>query len=211
VALPALAQPQWAPAGKSRHACERADWNHGLRIGVGATTIDDLTGLANRRELDRRLGSMPRRARYSLLAIDIDKLKSMNDTLGHAAGDELIQTVAAALKHATRRGDVAARVGGDAFCVLLSDADSQHAEAVAARILAELERSRIRDRQPSISTGIADFDSGEEAAARLAAAEAIVVQLQQEHFSRLVIDVADPDVTIATIRAAIAGQTRSVA
>jgi GGDEF domain-containing protein len=54
-------------------------------------TTDPLTGIAIRRELDHRLERMPRSAVYSLLAVDIDKLKSMNDTFGHEAGDELIE------------------------------------------------------------------------------------------------------------------------
>ncbi|MGA8362661.1 MAG: GGDEF domain-containing protein [Candidatus Dormiibacterota bacterium] len=136
-----------------------------------AATIDELTGIANRREFDRRLASTPRRAEYSLLAIDIDKLKVMNDTYGHKAGDELLQAVAGALRRSVRRGDVAARVGGDEFSVLLSDADPGHAEAVADRILAELAKSSVRDQLPSVSIGIAGFDSGEDAAARIAAAD----------------------------------------
>jgi diguanylate cyclase (GGDEF)-like protein len=67
----------------------------------------------------------------NFLAIDIDKLKAMNDAFGHQAGDELIRVVAGALQRAVRRGDVAARVGGDEFWVILADADAQHAEAVA--------------------------------------------------------------------------------
>jgi diguanylate cyclase (GGDEF)-like protein len=136
-----------------------------------AATIDDLTGIANRREFDRRLASTPRRAEYSLLAIDIDKLKVMNDTFGHKAGDELLQAVAGALRRSVRRGDVAARVGGDEFSILLSDADPHHAEVVTDRIFAELARSTVHDQLPSVSIGIAGFDSGEDAAARIAAAD----------------------------------------
>ena len=58
------------------------------------TTTDPLTGLANRREFDQRLARMPRSTVYSVLAIDIDKLKVMNDSFGHRAGDELLRAVA---------------------------------------------------------------------------------------------------------------------
>jgi len=135
------------------------------------TTTDALTGIANRREVDRRLDRMPRSATYSLLAIDIDKLKSMNDTFGHQAGDELIREVAGALHRAVRRGDVAARVGGDEFCVILADADGRRAEVVAKRIFADLGTRTIQGAQPRISIGIASFASGADATARLAAAD----------------------------------------
>ena len=62
-----------------------------------AASIDQLTGIANRREFDRRLANAPRRAEYWLVSIDIGKLKVMNDTFGHKAGDELLQAVAGAL------------------------------------------------------------------------------------------------------------------
>jgi diguanylate cyclase (GGDEF)-like protein len=135
------------------------------------TTTDQLTGIANRREIDHRLDRMARSAVYSLLAIDIDKLKSMNDTFGHQAGDELIRVVAEALHRAVRRGDVAARVGGDEFCVILTDADDQRAEAFASRIFGDLGTRSIHGEQPRISIGIASFGSGLDAAARLAAAD----------------------------------------
>ena len=136
-----------------------------------AATIDQLTGITNRREFDRRLANMPRRAEYSLLAVDIDKLKVMNDTFGHKAGDELLQAVAGALQRSVRRGDVAARVGGDEFSVLLSDADPHRADVVADRIFTELAGSTVRDRHANVSIGIAGFDCGQDAATRLAAAD----------------------------------------
>ena len=136
-----------------------------------AMTIDHLTGIANRREFDRRLAAMPRRAEYSILAVDIDKLKAVNDTYGHSAGDELLQAVAGALKRSVRRGDIAARVGGDEFSVLLSDADPDHAQMVANRIFADLATTKVRDQRPSVSIGISGFECGEDAPARMAAAD----------------------------------------
>jgi diguanylate cyclase (GGDEF)-like protein len=128
---------------------------------------------------------MARSAVYSLLAIDIDKLKSMNDTFGHHAGDELIRVVAGALHRAVRQGDVAARVGGDEFCVILTDADDQHAEAVAKRILADLENRAIHGEQPRISIGIASLGSGLDAAARLAAADKALYEAKRSGGNRV--------------------------
>ncbi len=150
------------------------------------TTTDHLTGMAHRREFDRRLATMPRRAEYTLLAIDIDKLKLMNDTFGHRAGDELLQAVAGTLQRSVRRGDLAARVGGDEFAIILSDADPHHADVVAERIFAGLAQSTARDQRPSVSIGIAAFDCGEDAPARIAAADRALYEAKDAGGNRAV-------------------------
>ena len=150
------------------------------------TTTDPLTGIANRREVDLRLARMPRSVMYSLLAVDIDKLKSVNDTYGHPAGDELIRVVADALKRAIRRGDVAARIGGDEFCVIIADADGGRAEMVANRILADLGGRTIHGQRPRISVGIAPFASGRDSAARQAAADLALYQAKRTGGNRVV-------------------------
>ena len=148
-------------------------------------TTDPLTGIANRREIDRRLDRMPRNARYSLLAIDIDKLKSMNDTYGHQAGDELLRSVADALHGAVRRSDVAARVGGDEFCVMLADADGHRAETVTKRIFSDLRTRLVHGEHPRISIGIATFESGQDVEARLAAADAALYEAKRSGGNRM--------------------------
>ncbi|CCG01116.1 diguanylate cyclase domain-containing protein [Blastococcus saxobsidens] len=105
-------------------------------------TTDPLTGLLNRASFNERLaeataaidtGSSP-----AVLFVDIDDFKSVNDTLGHAAGDELLLTVAARLSADVRGGDVVARLGGDEFALLLADADDGRLRDVADRLLAAL-------------------------------------------------------------------------
>lgn len=143
------------------------------------TTTNSLTGLVNRREVDRRLAGMPRSSVYSILAIDIDKLKTMNDSFGHPAGDELLQMVAASLQRSIRRGDTAARVGGDEFCVVLPDAAGRRAEIVASRILSDLAARTVHGIRPSVSIGIAGFTSGTDATTRLAAADAALYEAKR--------------------------------
>ncbi len=142
-------------------------------------TTDHLTGLANRREFDRRLSHMPRSTRYSVLAIDVDRLKAMNDTFGHHAGDELLQAVAGVIRQSTRRGDVVARVGGDEFFVVLPDADDGRATIIVDRIVAGLAAIAVQGLRPSISIGVAAFSAGADAAGRVAAADSALHQAKR--------------------------------
>jgi diguanylate cyclase len=104
---------------------------------------DPLTGLANRRalttELDRLL-ALPRvKARpFSLTLIDLDGFKSVNDRLGHAAGDELLCEVAVRLRAGAGARATVARIGGDEFAVLFPDADAEATEALTTGLLAAL-------------------------------------------------------------------------
>jgi diguanylate cyclase (GGDEF)-like protein len=134
-------------------------------------STDALTGLSNRREFERRLSSMSQGTPYALVSIDVDKLKRMNDTFGHRAGDELLRAVAAALQRSVRRGDVAARVGGDEFALILQETEDERVARIADRILVELAKVTVHDQTPSVSIGIAGFGSGADAAARMTAAD----------------------------------------
>ncbi len=104
---------------------------------------DTLTGLRNRRAMDqalRREADHPAPDGFGVMHVDLDFFKSVNDTLGHAAGDHVLTEAARILREETRRDDLVARVGGDEFVVLLRDcSDLDRLEAVAARIIARLE------------------------------------------------------------------------
>lgn len=100
---------------------------------------DMLTGLANRVELLDRLeieqGHSERSGRpYSVLFIDIDLFKALNDTHGHQVGDEALKMLASILRSSSRKVDVAARLGGDEFVLLLPDTDEQSCEVMIKRI-----------------------------------------------------------------------------
>ncbi|HEY7631342.1 MAG TPA: EAL domain-containing protein [Thermoleophilaceae bacterium] len=125
---------------------------------------DPLTGLANRNLfLDRLEHALARSARnaaaVTVIFIDLDRFKLVNDTLGHAAGDALLVEVAARIRGCLRRAETAARFGGDEFAILLEDAADELAAAhVAERIAAALrEPFDIADRElfTSASIGIA--------------------------------------------------------
>ncbi len=103
---------------------------------------DPLTGLHNRRHLDRALDAdlahRPRTGQVSLLVVDIDHFKRVNDRFGHAAGDRVLTAVAGTLSAAVREGDTAARLGGEEFVVVLPGAGREQALARAEHIRREV-------------------------------------------------------------------------
>jgi diguanylate cyclase (GGDEF)-like protein len=101
-------------------------------------TLDSLTGLANRSSFHTALSSAisdKRRQPTTVLFVDIDDFKDVNDLHGHAAGDDLLREIAKRLRRATRPDDICARLGGDEFAVLLRGADGGTAVDVAQRIV----------------------------------------------------------------------------
>ncbi|AJQ50908.1 MULTISPECIES: EAL domain-containing protein [Pseudomonas] len=135
---------------------------------------DPLTGLANRNKLARHLEQALLRGNESppltLLLLDLDNFKPINDSLGHAAGDAVLQEVATRLRDTTRDGDLVARLGGDEFIVVLSGMDNRsEVDRFCARLIGLLQQPISFDSQPlhvGVSIGVAQtrtqgFDAGE--------------------------------------------------
>ena len=108
--------------------------------------IDELTGCAVRRVLRQRMEeeiarSVRNRSPLSLLMIDVDQFKSVNDTYGHVVGDHVLASIGSVLRHCGRTFDLISRTGGDEFAVLLPDTDVASAVGVAERIRQDLPSS----------------------------------------------------------------------
>jgi diguanylate cyclase (GGDEF)-like protein/PAS domain S-box-containing protein len=134
---------------------------------------DSLTGLANRRLLVERLDQALRRSAmdrktHALIFVDVDRFKSINDSLGHVTGDEFLVAIGACMKGVVRNHDLLARFGGDEFVVLLEDvAGVDVAVAAARRICAAVKRPMVLpdgyELVASVSVGIALTEPGKTA------------------------------------------------
>jgi len=138
---------------------------------------DGLTGLWNRdrlvEEIDRFLHERRRRddgGGGSLLFVDLDGFKAVNDSQGHAAGDELLRAVARAIEGRVRYSDTVARIGGDEFAVLLPGATAAQAARVAQKIDAAVAAVWPPGLHGGASVGIAPVEPGDRSAAEVLAA-----------------------------------------
>jgi len=125
---------------------------------------DSLTGLPNRRALTQHVEEeLVRSARYatpmSLLLIDVDGLKQVNDKHGHPAGDRVIRSVAVAIRQTLRASDFGARWGGDEFAIVAPNTGAEAARRSAERLVQRLgEGSEERGPRATVSVGIATYD-----------------------------------------------------
>jgi diguanylate cyclase (GGDEF)-like protein/PAS domain S-box-containing protein len=156
-----------------RKQAEQCVQEQAMQLGEQAQTLerlaslDELTGLYNRRGLatvGERVLYEARRSGTPLgvLFIDLDGLKTINDRFTHRAGDQALRAVATILQDATREVDVAARIGGDEFCLLASNATTESVEALATRIDAAVSEHNREAGNPydvSVSIGRVLFDA----------------------------------------------------
>jgi diguanylate cyclase (GGDEF)-like protein len=150
--------------------------------------VDALTGLANRRQLDERLAvALGRLHRHgmpvALMYLDVDHFKRINDTWGHAAGDQVLCSFANRLQRCVRAIDLVARLGGDEFVVVIEDAKlPAAAEAIARKLIDEMHHSIEVDGTALVVTtsiGIAYAIAPTETTTLLAVADAALYAAKQ--------------------------------
>lgn len=131
---------------------------------------DHLTGLANRREfervMEREVALAERHKRkLSLMMIDVDNLKRINDRQGHRAGDAALRLVARQLQRVVRASDVCARVGGDEFAVAMPETDIDRARDIVSRLHRAIQHVALSVKTPEqveVSVGVAAWHSGQD-------------------------------------------------
>jgi diguanylate cyclase (GGDEF)-like protein len=128
---------------------------------------DPLTELANRRAFDQRLAEETERAlrhgrALSLILVDVDRFKEINDRFGHATGDRVLVNLARNIEAVMRHGDLLARVGGDEMAMILGDCPPDQAEEVAHRMLTAIQTSSplAQRHGVTLSIGVAGLEAG---------------------------------------------------
>ena len=161
---------------------------------VALSAIDPLTGLPNRRRLDEELArheKLARRGRkISLLAVDIDDFKRVNDLHGHAAGDGVLRLAAQAVRSAVRDSDIPTRIGGEEFAVILPDADISTARDAAERLRRSFSQTFFGEGigQLTVSIGVATMQRGERPEECLVRADTCLYAAKRNGRDRIVVD-----------------------
>jgi diguanylate cyclase (GGDEF)-like protein len=194
--LLALGVASYAHSATIREAEER------LRSAAGT---DDLTGLMNRRRMSERLVEEVARVRrsgaaLSVLLLDIDRFKSINDEHGHAQGDRVIEKVADVLRAGVRQVDMVSRWGGEEFLILLPDTDVQAAAELAERIrrqvTARVRRHEISETRVTVTSGIAMLRPRESIEAAIHRADLALYEGKRSGRDRVVVAEGDVDVDL---------------
>lgn len=168
----------------ARQALDRA-----LAEALHQATHDALTGLPNRAMVVDHLGRRIRSARLlhrveavTVLFVDVDRFKQVNDLQGHAAGDQLLRVLADRLRAHVREGDVVGRLAGDEFVVITEQPDAELADELASRLvrlLAEPVDLDGRPTVPSVSVGLAHAAADDDAESLLANADLAMYRAKQ--------------------------------
>jgi diguanylate cyclase (GGDEF)-like protein len=158
---------------------------------ASSASLDGLTGLANRRGFDDALDEAMRvstrtGAQFSVALVDVDHFKAVNDEHGHAAGDELLRSVAADWGSRLPRGALLARHGGDEFALLLP----AHQGPAALQVVEELRRASSHT---ALSVGVAQHEPGELASQVMRRADAALYRAKADGRGRCALDGSEPD------------------
>lgn len=169
---------------------------------------DPLTGTGNRAALDNALRRELQMAvrhdqELSLLVIDIDHFKLVNDTYGHASGDDVLRKVAQSIETVTRQTDMTFRFGGEEFIVVLSKTEETGAKTIAERIRQHIDKTKIRCRNGevhiTVSIGTSTLQKSENVKELFDRADQALYQAKQTGRNRVFcdIDIKEPETALA--------------
>jgi two-component system cell cycle response regulator len=172
-----------------------------VQLSIEAAITDALTGLHNRRYMESHLNKLVEQAQtrgrqLSVLVMDIDFFKSINDTYGHDAGDDVLREFALRVRKSTRGIDLACRMGGEEFVVVMPETDLAVAGTVAERLRRKIASEPFRigqgkDIDVTVSVGIASFEgAGDTAANLIRRADQALYRAKRDGRNRVVADAA---------------------
>jgi two-component system cell cycle response regulator len=184
---------------RKRRYTERLRDNVQMSIEMAIT--DALTGLYNRRYMESHVGTLVEQAALrnkplTVLVLDIDYFKSVNDTFGHDAGDDVLREFALRIKKSIRGIDLACRYGGEEFVVVMPETDMAVATIVAERLRRRIAtepftvQQGVRKIEVTISIGIAAFGCGDTPASVLKRADQALYRAKRDGRNRVVPDAA---------------------
>jgi len=158
-------------------------------------SCDALTGLANRRVFDERIaGMMDSATRYkhplTMLSLDLDRFKEINDNLGHQEGDKVLKSVANVLAAAVRSTDLLVRMGGDEFLIILDNTDRKNAQILAERLVKKIDRLNVwatDSLKLGVSIGLAQMEANESLRSWMERADDILYHAKAEGRARVAI------------------------
>ena len=172
-----------------------------LTDSLQAALVDALTGLHNRRYLETHLASMLEQSAargnpLSLMVLDIDHFKAINDTWGHDAGDEVLRAFAQRIKRGVREADLVCRLGGEEFVVIMPEAEQRFAASIAERVreLVEVEPFSIeggaKEIRVTVSIGLAEANGDRSPDAFFRRADKALYRSKHEGRNRVTLDAA---------------------
>lgn len=161
-----------------------------------ATRVDPMTGLANRRDImekmERELSRSERHQRtFSVMLVDLDNFKLVNDTYGYNDGDDVLVEVARVLRGCVRNEDVCARWGGEEFLFLLTETNTEGALTLARKVLDSISMTEFKANRPGIrittSIGLCEYQAGQSIHDCITRADQALQQAKQGGKNRYVV------------------------
>lgn len=161
-----------------------------------ATRVDPMTGLANRRDImekmERELSRSERHQRtFSVMLVDLDNFKVVNDTHGYNDGDDVLVEVARVLRGCVRNEDVCARWGGEEFLFLLTETNTEGALTLASKVLESISMTEFKANHPGIritaSIGLCEYQAGQTTHDCIARADQALQQAKQGGKNRYIV------------------------